>query len=216
MKVMTLRTCKICSKEYFSSNTKQSKTCSLECRKHYNNLYGKNDLLQRNKENKLLCYNCLQYKNDEEFLNDGKNRCSSELRNGKITNCNTCNRSKANSRYKSNSETIDGILKNRILNAKYTSKKRNIYFDKNLTIEYIKNIYNNQEGRCALSGEILEIGEWKERTISIDRIDSSKGYEIDNIQLVCWIINHMKVNLDQNEFIDWCIKVSEKQLIENL
>ena len=48
----------------------------------------------------------------------------------------------------------------------------------------------------------------KSHNISIDRIDSNKGYYIDNIQLVYPKINMMKFTYSQDEFIDLCKRVS--------
>jgi hypothetical protein len=36
-------------------------------------------------------------------------------------------------------------------------------------------------------------------SISFDRIDSSRGYEIDNIQIISWRANRAKNNLTQEE-----------------
>ena len=48
----------------------------------------------------------------------------------------------------------------------------------------------------------------KSHNISIDRIDSNKGYSRDNIQLVYPKINMMKFTYSQDEFIDLCKRVS--------
>ena len=40
--------------------------------------------------------------------------------------------------------------------------------------------------------------------LSIDRIDSLKGYTKDNIQLVCHLCNLMKSNLSMNELYIFC------------
>ena len=45
----------------------------------------------------------------------------------------------------------------------------------------------------------------------MDRIDSNKGYEIDNVRPCCWSCNYMKNNLNENEFYD---KI--KKIINNL
>ncbi len=47
------------------------------------------------------------------------------------------------------------------------------------------------------------------KTISIDRIDSSKGYVRGNVQLVCWVVNQMKNDLTNDELTEWCTKVSK-------
>jgi len=43
--------------------------------------------------------------------------------------------------------------------------------------------------------------------LSIDRIDSSKGYVEGNIQLVCRAVNYAKHALSQQEFIELCKEV---------
>lgn len=40
--------------------------------------------------------------------------------------------------------------------------------------------------------------------VSIDRIDSSKGYTKDNIWLICSAVNFMKSNLNLEEFKQYC------------
>ena len=42
----------------------------------------------------------------------------------------------------------------------------------------------------------------------IDRIDSSRGYFIDNVVPCCKICNRAKNNMDQREFIEWARKVT--------
>jgi hypothetical protein len=44
----------------------------------------------------------------------------------------------------------------------------------------------------------------KPTNISIDRIDSSKSYSFENIQLVCVVVNLMKLDMTQDEFTSWC------------
>ena len=42
---------------------------------------------------------------------------------------------------------------------------------------------------------------------SVDRIDSRWNYTIDNIQIVCAIVNVMKNNMQTHEFLRWCALV---------
>ena len=76
--------------------------------------------------------------------------------------------------------------------------KRNIPFE--ITIEDIHNQYNKQRERCAFSGIEIFFG----IDASVDRIDSSKGYTIDNIQIVHKTLNIMKRDIPNDEFIGWC------------
>lgn len=76
-----------------------------------------------------------------------------------------------------------------------------------ITIEDIWNLFLIQERKCALTGIPLQFGSPKaniETTASLDRIDSSKGYELNNVQWVHKDINYMKNNYDQNYFIEMC------------
>ena len=45
-------------------------------------------------------------------------------------------------------------------------------------------------------------------TASLDRIDSSKGYTIDNVQWVHKKVNMMKKDMSDSEFIAWCNEIS--------
>lgn len=80
-----------------------------------------------------------------------------------------------------------------------------------LTIEGIWQLYLDQNKKCALSG--MDIG-WAEKgltaTASIDRIDNSEGYLVENVQLVHKDVNFMKHHYDQDYFIEVCSKIAEK------
>ena len=79
-----------------------------------------------------------------------------------------------------------------------------------ITIEDIWNLYEDQEGLCALSGVPIK---WADRgltaTVSIDRIDSSEGYVLENVQLVHKDVNFMKQQFDQEYFINMCKAIAE-------
>lgn len=48
----------------------------------------------------------------------------------------------------------------------------------------------------------------------IDRIDSSKGYLIENCRTACWTCNRAKKDLSEQEFIEWIQRVTTYQLTE--
>lgn len=72
--------------------------------------------------------------------------------------------------------------------------------------------YLDQDRKCALSGVPIIFPPRSNRpelnTASLDRIDSSVGYTISNIQWVHKLINRMKMNLPDTEFVTWCKVVS--------
>jgi hypothetical protein len=95
---------------------------------------------------------------------------------------------------------------------KQSAKKREIYFSKKITKDYLLKLLEKQEYKCALSGLKLQIGKYHkhiETTASLDRIDSSKEYTINNIQWVHKDINKLKNIFPQTKFIKLCKKVSE-------
>jgi len=72
-----------------------------------------------------------------------------------------------------------------------------------------------QDKKCALSG--VDIGFSKktidkhETTASLDRIDSSKGYIIENIQWIHKEVNRMKMDMDETRFIRWCDMIAKNR-----
>lgn len=74
-----------------------------------------------------------------------------------------------------------------------------------ITKEYAWGLFVKQDRKCALSGiELCISGTYQYNTASIDRIDSSKGYEIGNIQWVHKHVNFMKRTYSQEYFIKLC------------
>lgn len=70
----------------------------------------------------------------------------------------------------------------------------------NVTVTYedLVKLWNSQSGICPISRVPMVHKRGDMKAISIDRIDSSKGYTLENIQLVCQCINLMK-NKRSNE-----------------
>lgn len=86
---------------------------------------------------------------------------------------------------------------------KYGAKNRNIGV--NITVDDILNLAIKQNYKCYLSG--LDIS-FDDGSLSVDRIDSNKGYIIGNIQCVHRDINFMKNSYSQERFLDICSKVT--------
>lgn len=82
-----------------------------------------------------------------------------------------------------------------------------------LTIDDVADLYEQQSGKCALSGDSIvfpEVGHPQKALASIDRIDSSKGYVKDNVQLLTRQVNMMKQSYSQQLFIETCMKIANK------
>ncbi len=110
---------------------------------------------------------------------------------------------------------------------KYNRKAKEIEFSDDLNMEHLWYLYEQQGGRCAISGiPILLNPQWSQQnkgrptkivqTASIDRIDNSKGYVVGNVQWVHKDINYMRGGLSIIEFIIFCRQVVKHNTNVNL
>lgn len=90
------------------------------------------------------------------------------------------------------------------------AKSRNMCL--NVTAQQAWDKFLEQGRRCALTG--LELGfvnnfnsNCKKQTASLDRIDSTIGYELTNVQWVHKKVNLMKQAMSDAELIYWCEQV---------
>jgi hypothetical protein len=101
---------------------------------------------------------------------------------------------------------------------KRNANLRGILWGENVSIEFLWNLYLQQNKLCALSGVPIGFSskiinssvDWKNTTASLDRIDSQLGYTVDNVQWVHKDVNLMKNNLTQLRFIELCRLISNK------
>jgi len=105
-----------------------------------------------------------------------------------------------------NYQGYKGISSVYFKSCKSGAKSRNLEFS--ITKEDIWNKWIEQDGKCALSGLSIRIErnykKLKTMTASLDRIDSSRGYTLDNIQWVHKDLNKMKTNYPNDYFIKMC------------
>jgi dUTP pyrophosphatase len=112
----------------------------------------------------------------------------------------TCYAGSSNPNYKKTGlSNLDIFFNDKISKLKHTAEQRSIEF--NLKSEDLLNLYNKQNGLCFYTGiplSLVSTKAWKQKRqadfdiLSVDRIDSSKGYENCNIVLCCNAINKMK------------------------
>lgn len=93
---------------------------------------------------------------------------------------------------------VAGKLRACLRNALRRCKERDWQTD--LDIAALVDLYHRQHGRCAVSGVLMALAPLTPFSISIDRIDSSRGYSRDNAQLVCLSVNMAKLHHDQHMF----------------
>lgn len=90
---------------------------------------------------------------------------------------------------------IDSRLKNLHTKAKGRTKEFSI------PLEYMFELWENQNGQCAYTKLPLLATANQFNTVSLDRVDSSKGYVVGNVQLVCAAINKMKQEYTEELFL---------------
>lgn len=102
--------------------------------------------------------------------------------------------------------TRNGTINDRMYGAKRRAKLKE--WDYDLSLEALIEIWETQQGLCALSGvELGYIGsEWN--VASLDRIEPTKGYTVDNIQWIAWRVNDAKSNMTNQDFISMCTAIT--------
>lgn len=66
--------------------------------------------------------------------------------------------------------------------------------ENHVTLNQLMEMWRKQDGKCAVTGLVMTWakGTYLPTSISIDRIDSSIGYRLDNVRLICYAINAFK------------------------
>jgi hypothetical protein len=159
----------------------------------------------------LTCSKCKQEKPTTEYYADPKAKrgfqyqCKSCC---KVTRNNYCERNYE--RYYQNQtdsrNKFQGRMKECFFNARSRAKRKGMEF--NLSCDDLIVVWDRQNGKCAITGiemQLIQASRKKANParVSVDRIDSNKGYTIDNIQMVCWVVNQMKGDRTEAEFRFW-------------
>lgn len=88
-------------------------------------------------------------------------------------------------------------LKVQLNGIKQRCKQKGYEYD--LTIVGLLLMWDDQGGKCALSGLPMKQCSQDLYSIHIDRIDSSKGYTMENVQLLTAGLNRLKSNSSDEE-----------------
>ena len=138
----------------------------------------------------------------------------SNLLRGSSIGCKKCgslrNRGVKNSQWKGG-KYISGSF---FASLKGSAKSRGIDF--NVTINELEKLIYEQKFKCAYTGLDLTFSKVQsgsnydrvaEQTASLDRLDSSKGYFIGNVQFVHKSVNSMKWELTESMFLETINKI---------
>lgn len=212
----------LCSNCVMLTRYEKSKQTKL---KRYNNIINEKSLeaiIKKNKERSLITQekwkkieeqntmSCITCKKEKVLDNFEKrnNALYSQWR----TECKVCKniRDKNNENKRCINNSLEYKLGLLIGNTKQRTKKRNKEALFNIDIEYLKELYNKQNGICYYSNKKMSFMTNSREKISIDRIDSTKWYEKGNIVLCCWTANNLKQDLTMEEFKEWIKAIHNK------
>lgn len=91
------------------------------------------------------------------------------------------------------------------------SRARKEYGTPDITVEYLKSLWEAQNGICPYTNKKMELPiNTQDHHIkgiptraSLDRIDSNKGYVIGNVEFVCLAVNYAKNGFSKEQMVDF-------------
>ncbi len=141
---------------------------------------------------------------------------------GSTTKCKKCmelgTRGSKNSQWKGGNFISQSFLQS----YKTSAKDRKINFL--LKATEVEDLFYKQDGKCKYSGKELTFSDVqsgpnfdrvKNQTASLDRIDSSKGYTLDNVQFVHKTVNTMKWDFTEEKFLSLIKKIYKHSVKKN-
>ena len=145
-----------------------------------------------------ICSTCKVEKPLTEFTR------SKAQKSGYMCYCKACNNLR-NKAYRKEEATLEAACKRVYSYLARRCREGNKELD--ITPNFLEDLYRDQKGLCAYTGEPLELNAGKPNTLSVDRLDSSQGYTKSNVRLTTWVVNNCKQDLSMEDFLDLCRKV---------
>lgn len=127
-------------------------------------------------------------------------KLTAKLKTGNYTSCGKCKRRKKSHKFTG----CNDVSGNYLSTLRYRARKKG--WDFNITAEFLWDLFKKQNGKCAISGLNIIL----DKTASIDRIDSFKGYTQDNVWWVHRDVNKIKADLRLDLFLELCSIITEK------
>jgi len=136
------------------------------------------------------------------------------LMNATSNGCNLCSAARDWSIQRCAGDCVGTLSRTQYAQYKNCAKRRNISWE--LTMEIVWELFEKQEGKCAVSGIPLILNvkiprKGKLNTASIDRIENDKPYTKDNIQWVHKDVNKLKSTFSMERFIELCKLIASHQ-----
>jgi len=154
------------------------------------------------------CCHCKEEKQVTDFYKNGFKKDGSINYNSW---CKSCRLKLSKVKYKEGNKYFLSVVERRSKTPRsylsYLLSKAKKRRECSITLDDLENLYNAQNGNCALTGRKMTYYPNDKNVMSIDRIDSSYGYTLDNVQLVCKEANILKWNLSKEDLIALCKEV---------
>lgn len=150
---------------------------------------------------KYICDSCKEEKTLDDYPKCGKTKLGYQ-RYRRF--CRACWSKERKAYRKTPAGFFEGLWSNLVSKA----KERNLEVE--ISKEDVINLFDKQGGFCAITGFPMQTTQESginDYAVSVDRIDSSEGYTLDNIHLVCARVNIMKMNMTQEHLEFWCSKI---------
>lgn len=153
-----------------------------------------------------VCNKCGQEKSLEDFYNHVDNRSGRLKFHGSCKDCFKARMKALKGSYVPlHYRNLDSRFKNLLTKARTRKTKK---VSSTLTPEYLRGLWETQQGLCAYSRVPLQLEANHPHAISLDRVDSNKGYQEGNLQLVSASVNRMKQEFGEAFFIDLCYQIA--------
>lgn len=167
------------------------------CKKHYSSVTDERVNIYQNKEGKWcsVCSGC----GIEQLYTRKDHAKQSTLSDWQCKKC-------AQGARKFSQNQPVGLFRRSYNKFQKSANSRQIEWS--LTFEEFESIFN---GFCSLTGWPIDIG-FADSTASLDRIDSSKGYEPENVRWVHKMVNMCKNKYSDELFIKMCVAIANNQI----
>lgn len=163
---------------------------------------------------KLTCHVCGEQQTKDKFPPRWQNKTDSDRVSRRRPMCSACELG----RYlKSKHKNYQNYLRYLVGKARTRSKKTNNISFKDLTEKHLIELFQKQNGLCAVSKLPLtwthdeghtHSGTRRGTNISLDRIDPEGPYSKDNVRLVCDRVNKIKSNMNDDDLYFWCAQIA--------
>tara|TARA_Y100000389_G_scaffold21665_1_gene18587 strand:+ start:2822 stop:3994 length:1173 start_codon:yes stop_codon:yes gene_type:complete len=181
-------------------------------RKQFNSKYERtkkyrDDFLEENYNQEFKCWDCGLTKNRRNFPYRKQYAFKKEKR------CKLCNYNNGIKRRNNHSQlqfTHAMVECCRTTARKRKERGRIACGDFSITDEFIIELGKKQNNKCVYSGRELDWFINAPNKVSIDRINSSKGYVEDNVQLVCELANQAKNDMIHQNFLKFIRELYSK------